>query len=47
MQLLQGVSQDNTQWSVVYHVTSGSLEVVMGRGYAQAAHTFRLERPEP
>ena len=41
--LLGDVSQDSTQWSIVYHVTSGDLEVVMGRGYSEAVHGFHLE----
>ncbi len=44
MQLLGDVSQENTQWSVVYHLTSGEIQVVMGRGYNAAAHTFSLDR---
>ncbi|MGE5249783.1 MAG: linear amide C-N hydrolase [Bacteroidota bacterium] len=43
MALLHDASQDNTQWSVVYHMTSGDLEVVMGRNYEEAAHTLHLE----
>jgi len=43
IQLLKTVSQDSTQWSVIYHVTSGDVEVVMGRGYSKAAHTFHLD----
>ncbi|NMC54932.1 MAG: linear amide C-N hydrolase [Chloroflexi bacterium] len=33
MRLLQQVSQANTQWSVVYHNTSGQMEVVMDLRY--------------
>ncbi len=45
MALLGTVSQDNTQWSVVYHLTSGEIHIVMGRGYTEAAHRFRLDAP--
>ena len=41
--LLEDVSQDSTQWSIVYHMTSGDLAVVMGRDYAGTIHTFNLE----
>jgi hypothetical protein len=41
-QLLEDVSQDNTQWSIVYHMTSGDLEIIMGRGYSTEAHIFHL-----
>jgi hypothetical protein len=44
LKLLEEVSQENTQWSVLYHLTSGELEVVMGRGYSETIHTFHLER---
>lgn len=40
--LLGDVSQDITQWSIVYGMTSGEVHVVMGRGYSQDAHTFHL-----
>ena len=42
--LLEDVSQDITQWSVVYHMTTGELEVVMGREYSRKAHTFKLKQ---
>jgi hypothetical protein len=41
--LLEDVSQDSTQWSIVYHMTSGEIEVVMGRGYSEPVNTFKLE----
>lgn len=44
MHLLAEVSQDNTQWSVVYHMVSGNLDVIMGRRYQGEVHTFQLER---
>ncbi len=40
--LLESVSQDSTQWSVVYSMTTGDVWVVMGQKYA-ALNTFRLE----
>jgi hypothetical protein len=39
--LLEDVSQGTTQWSVVYGMTSGDIEVVMGREYTDL-HTFHL-----
>jgi predicted choloylglycine hydrolase len=42
--LLEDVSQDSTQWSILYHMTSGDIEVVMGRDYSGIVHTFHLER---
>jgi hypothetical protein len=39
--LLEDVSQGSTQWSVVYGMTSGDIEVVMGQEYADR-HTFHL-----
>jgi hypothetical protein len=42
MALLAQVSQDNTQWSVVYEMSSGNVNVVMGREY-EAVHTSRLD----
>jgi hypothetical protein len=43
--LLEDVSQDITQWSIVYHMTSGNLNIVMGRDYSGRIHTFQLEQP--
>lgn len=43
MRLLAEVSQAGTQWSVVYHMNSGSLQVVMGRDYPGTVHTFHLK----
>jgi hypothetical protein len=33
LQLLQDVSQDNTQWSVLYDLTNKHIQIVMGREY--------------
>jgi hypothetical protein len=41
--LLEAVSQDITQWSILYHLTSGDLDVVMGRNYSGTIHSFHLE----
>jgi len=38
------VAQPGTQWSVVYGLTSGQVDVVMGRHY-ERVHTFRLGSP--
>lgn len=40
--LLEDVSQENTQWSILYHMTSGDLEIVMGRSYSEKVHSFHL-----
>jgi hypothetical protein len=40
--LLGDVSQENTQWSILYHMTSGDLEIVMGRSYSVKVHSFHL-----
>ena len=44
LDLLQAVAQTEsaTQWSVVYGMSTGQVDVVMGRGYSQV-HMFRLE----
>lgn len=36
MDLLEVVSVNSTQWSIVYNVSSGEIQVVMGREYNQA-----------
>lgn len=43
MSMLKHVAQNNTQWSIVYHMTSGEVEVVMGKGYSGEVHTFQIE----
>lgn len=43
--LLSDVSQSSTQWSVVYGISTGEVNVVMGRNYNKI-HTFRLQRTE-
>ncbi len=45
LDLLQAVAQTEsaTQWSVVYGMSTGHVEVVMGREYGRV-HTFRLAR---
>ena len=42
MQLLADVAQNNTQWSVIYQMSSGTINVVMGQQY-QTAHQFYLD----
>jgi len=43
--LLQDVSQDNTQWSIVYNMTTGQLSLAMGRKFAAPRHGFEIVRP--
>lgn len=38
MQLLSDVSQDSTQWSVVYQINTLQINIVMGRDYAHFAN---------
>jgi hypothetical protein len=42
MELLQDVSQQNTQWSIVYGMSDGEVSVAMGGDYA-SIHSFRLD----
>jgi hypothetical protein len=35
-------AQSPTQWSIVYDITSGKVNIVMGRKYDGAIHTLRL-----
>ena len=39
MTLLEDVSQNNTQWSVVYRITPGEVRIAMGRDYSRI-HQF-------
>jgi hypothetical protein len=41
-ELLSDVSQSNTQWSVIYGLNTGVIEVVMGRDYGDI-HEFKLD----
>jgi hypothetical protein len=41
MDILQGTSQDNTTWSVVYNLSTGDINLAMGRDYDDI-HTFEL-----
>jgi hypothetical protein len=45
MDLLEQVSQPNTQWSVVYEMSQSQVHVSMGRAY-DVVHTFELERDQ-
>ncbi len=40
--LLKDVSQDNTQWSILYHITTGDVDIVMGRAYTEPVISFHL-----
>jgi hypothetical protein len=39
-------AQSPTQWSVVYELTSGEVNIVMGRNYAGKVYTFQLNLPD-
>jgi hypothetical protein len=43
--LLSDVSQSNTQWSVVYAISTGEISIAMGRNY-DTVHTFHLLHTE-
>ena len=38
MSLLEDTSQGSTRWSVVYHMESGEIDLVMGRDYGEVLH---------
>ncbi len=42
MDVLASVKQDHTVWSVVYNLSSGAIDVAMGKDYADV-HTFELQ----
>jgi hypothetical protein len=42
MDLLRRVSQEITQWSIIYNASNGEIQVVMGREY-EVVHKLRLE----
>jgi hypothetical protein len=42
MQLLADVAQNNTQWSVLYQMSNGTINVAMGQDY-QDVHQFQLD----
>jgi hypothetical protein len=44
LKLLADVSQENTQWSVVYNMTKGEIKIVMGREYTGKVHTLKLDQ---
>jgi hypothetical protein len=44
LDLLADVSQENTQWSVVYNMNSGELKIVMRREYNGKIHTLQLDQ---
>lgn len=41
MDILQGTSQDMTTWSVVYNLSTGGINLALGRDYDKV-HTFKL-----
>jgi hypothetical protein len=45
LDLLSSVSQDSTQWSVVYAISSGQVTVSMGRRFSRP-HTFSIRFPD-
>jgi len=44
MELLEAVKQNSTVWSVVYNLSSGSIDVAMGSDYTNV-HAFELDMP--
>jgi predicted choloylglycine hydrolase len=42
MALLKTTSQDNTVWSILYNLSTGEIQLAMGRDYEQV-HAFKLE----
>ena len=44
METLKGVAQPSTQWSIVYGMSSGEVEVVMGKKYGEG-HRFQMRNP--
>ena len=46
MQLLANVAQGNTQWSIIYQMSSGVTSVAMGQQY-QEIHQFQLDLVNP
>jgi hypothetical protein len=46
MDLLADVSQSNTQWSIVYQMAYGEVNISMGRDY-EIIHTFKTSDYTP
>jgi len=44
LSLLADVSQESTQWSVIYNMTNGELKIVMNRHYSGEIHTLHLDQ---
>ncbi|MHC4557322.1 MAG: hypothetical protein ACYS80_08460, partial [Planctomycetota bacterium] len=42
MVLLQNTSQNSTVWSIVYNLSTGQIQLAMGKDYDQV-HTFKLK----
>jgi hypothetical protein len=45
LDLLETVSQNSTQWSIVYNLASGEIHIAMGRNFDQV-HLLQLEMPD-
>jgi hypothetical protein len=46
MMLLSSVAQSNTQWSVVYEMNTGDVNIVLGSGWDNV-HVFHLDPAAP
>jgi hypothetical protein len=42
MHILAGVAQSNTQWSIIYQMSNGTISVAMGKQY-ETVHQFQLD----
>lgn len=42
MKMLSGVAQNTTQWSIVYGMTTGDIDIAMGGDYAHPVQTLHL-----
>lgn len=47
LRLLYLVSESNTRWRILYHMTSGDLDIVMGYWSNGTIHSFHLEQTAP
>ena len=45
MKLLQSVKLKQTVWSVVYNLSTGTVDIAMGKDYEEI-HSFKLEMKE-
>ena len=46
LQLLSEVKQDSTQWTAVYNMSTGDIQIVIGRNYAKS-YPFHLDLRSP